>query len=182
MSKITHPKLMEQVAKIAAETAVSAAMDYMEKEKEKQDAARRDRRLRNTKILLRNYRSFKLHCADIKLEIDQLNELIDLDDLDTDVFAVEAIRKSKERTLAMVKFIDQMMKVYEFICEQSGREEDLRRFQVIYKLYISHERKSVEDIAECHNVVARTVHRDVNEAVKTLSSLVFGVDGIRFVG
>lgn len=182
MSKPMQPKLIEQVSKIAAETAVNAVMEYLEQEKQKQENVKRDRRLRNTKMLLRNYRSLKSHCADIVLEIDEMNELLDLDDLDTDVFAIESIRKSKERTLAMVKFIDQMMKVYEFICEEAGRDDDLRRYQVIHHLYIASERKTVDELSECHNVVTRTIHRDVNVAVKTLSSLIFGVDGIRFTG
>ncbi|UTW69883.1 hypothetical protein KHA80_03055 [Anaerobacillus sp. HL2] len=44
---------------------------------------RYDRRLRNVKLLLRNYRSFVNHVEDIKLAIEDLNGKLDLDELDT---------------------------------------------------------------------------------------------------
>lgn len=181
MSKTTNPKLIEHVSKIAAETAVMAVMDRLKKEKEEEHKSKNKRRLRNTKMLLRNYRAFKLHSMEISMEIDELSELLDLDDLDTDTFAVESIRKSKERTLAMVKFVDQMLRVYKFICEESGKEEESRKYQSVYYLYISDNRKTAFDISECHNTDQRTVYRDVDEACKTLSALIFGVDSLRFL-
>jgi flavin-dependent dehydrogenase len=174
-------KLMEHVAIIAAETAVKAAIDYLEEDKKKEQQQKRDRRLRNTKLLLRNYRSFVLHCDELKSELDDLDDEEFMEDLQTDELAVEAIKKSKRRTLAMVRFIDKMFKVYAILSEDAGRPEELRQYKTVYYLYISQEKKTVEEIAECHNVVTRTVHRDIKEGVKTLTSLIFGVDGIRFV-
>ncbi|MFJ5716546.1 hypothetical protein [Neobacillus sp. NPDC093127] len=171
---------MENIAKVAAETAVKVAFDYLEEEKKKEQKVRRDRRIRNTKLLLRNYRSFVSHCKNVEAELELSDDEL-IVELDVDELAVEAIKRSKRRTLAMVKFIDKMLRVYEIISAESGRQEEIRQCQTIYQLYIGQDKLTVEDIAKCHNVVTRTVHRDIKEAVKALTSLVFGVDGIRFI-
>jgi hypothetical protein len=177
-----NQKLLEQVAKISAETAVQAALDYLEKEKQKQQKAKRDRRLRNTKLLLKHYRSFVLHCQDAKAELERLADPKVLNDLDTDEFAVESIKRSKERTLAMVKFINQMLEVYRIFCERSGRPEEIRRYNTIHMMYIANEKSTAEQIAERHKIDVRTVYKDVNKACEALSALIFGVDGIRMIG
>lgn len=178
--KLSQQTLIEQVAKISAETAVQTALDYLEKTKIQEHENKRDRRLRNTKLLLRNYRSFKLHCIDIQVELDDRAMEV-MDELEQNDFAVDAIRRSKERTVAMVRFIDQMLHVYKVICEQSDKTEDQRKYETICEMYINKEKKTAEQIAECQKTNVRTVYRDVNEAVKTLSILVFGVDGIRLI-
>jgi len=176
----SNPKLLEQVAKISAETAVQTAIEYLEQEKQKQKKMKRDRRLRNIKLLLRNYRSFTVHCEGIKVGLDRLNNMLQIDDLETDEAAIESIKRSKERTLAIVKFIDQMLEVYKVLSERSEKPEDLRQYQTIYKMYIASEKYSAEKIAECHKVDVRTVYRDINSACETLSGLIFGADFIRF--
>lgn len=172
---------MEQVARISAETATQATIQYLEKVKLEEQQNKNDRRLRNTKLLLRNYRSFRLHCIDIQVELSSDKAIDVMDELEQDDFAVEAIKRSKERTLAMVRFIDQMLQVYKLICEQSDKPEDKRKYETVYHLYIAKDKKTYEQIAECQEIHARTVHRDLTDAVKTLSVLVFGVDGIRLI-
>lgn len=180
MGKSTYPKYMDQVARISAETAVQAAMDYLEKQEKERKRQRVDRRLRNTKLLLVNYRGFKLHYQDLKDEIGILVDVDLLDDLDSEEHLVESIKKSKQRTLAMVNFIDRMLVVYKAVCEASDKFDEKRKYQTIEKLYISEEKFTPEMVAECHKTDVRTVYRDVKDAVKTLSVLIFGVDGIRF--
>lgn len=169
-------KQLEQIASIATQTA----LEFLEKQKKEQLKKKVDRRLRNTKLLLINYKNFKLHCVDIKHEIKLLDDPNLLENLDTEELVVEAIKRSKQRTLAMVKFIDRMIEVYKVLAHTSERPEDVRRYETIYKLYISEHTISPENLSECHKIDVRTVYRDVNEAVKTLSALIFGVDSIRF--
>lgn len=173
---VTNEELIEHVARVAAQTAI----EYIEKQREERQKNKVDRRLRNTKLLLTNYRSFKLHCLDVKNELDLVSDPELLENLDTDEFIVEAIKKSKARTLAMVRFIDRMLIIYKSICEASTRTDEARRYDTIHKLYISEEKFSAEMVATCHKIDPRTVHRDVNKAINTLSSLIFGVDSIRF--
>ncbi|MBM7106882.1 hypothetical protein [Brevibacillus laterosporus] len=173
-------QLIEQVTKLSAEIAIKAAMDHLEKEKRKQEKAKKDWRLRNTRLLLKNYRSFVAHCGKIDREIDSIQKTESLDELYTEGFTVESIKRSKQRTKAMVEFMQRMLDVYMFMCEQSKLTEEKRRYQVIHALYLSDKKIAAEEVAKFHKVEVRTVYNDVRNAVKTLSVLIFGVDGIHF--
>ena len=171
---------MEQVAKISAETAVQEALKFLEKERQKEQKNKRDRRLRNIKLLLKNYRSFATHCQDIKLELNELDRKLELDILDTDEFAISSIKRSKELTLTMVKYINKTIEVYKIICEKSDDPESVRRYQVIYDMYISEPKKTAKEIASGHSVHTRTIYKDIDKACETLVVLMFGVDGVNW--
>lgn len=173
-------ELNEKQIEIISRTAALAAFEYLEKEKEKQEKLKHDRRLRNIKLLLKHYRSFAVHCADIKLQIVDLDKKLELDELDTDEFAVTSIKRSKERTLAMVKFINKTIEVYKVVCEKTEDPEIKRRYQVIYDLYISEEKKTVLDVSKGQSVHSRTIYKVIDKACETLVVLMFGVDGVKF--
>lgn len=177
-----NQKLTEEVTKLSAETAVKAAMEFLEKEKKQKEKAKKDWRLRNTKLLLKNYRSFVAHSLEIHEEMDAFKKAKALEELYSEDFAVESIKRSKQRTYAMVQFMERMLEVYRTMCEDSEQLEDMRRYQVICEMYIWGKKSTAEQVAKCHKIELRTVYRDINEAVKTLSVLIFGVDGIRLDG
>jgi len=52
----------EQILRIAVETAVKAAAEYIDKQRKKENQYRKTKKLRNTRILLKNYWLFKTHC------------------------------------------------------------------------------------------------------------------------
>lgn len=172
-------KLTEKHLDVIARAAASAALEYMEKEKKDQEKKKYDRRLRNIKLLLRNYRSFVKHCKDIRLEINDLNEELEIEYLDSDEFKIEAIKRSKERTLAMVRYIQKTLAVFEIMCQEESAEA-VRRFEVIRDLYIIEPKKSIQEIADVHFLSDKTIRRDRDKAVETLSILMFGVDAVRF--
>lgn len=174
--------ITEKQLKFISEIASREAIKAHKEEREQFQKERVDRRLRNMKLLLRKYRSFKLHCKDIKLEIEYYegrDEVLAI--IEDDEQIVESIKRSKRRTLGMVNFIDQMLEVYKILSEQSGKAEDLRRYDVIHKMYISDGRMTAEALAECHSVDTRTVYRDVNKACETLSALMFGIDSVKMI-
>ncbi|QRG66941.1 hypothetical protein [Brevibacillus choshinensis] len=170
------PEMIKEISR----AAVQAAMEFQEKEKQKQQT-NRDRRLRNIKLLLKNYRNFKKHCDTRGIELDNMDDTWMLKELGAEELALDSIKRSKVRTKLMVKFIDRMIAVYRIMCEQSGREEDKRIYQSIKLLYLDEERSTAKEIAICHKTDTRTVYRDVDKACEALASLIFGVDSIRFV-
>lgn len=167
----------QEIARIAAE----AALDFYKKEQERQNKIKKDRRLRNTKLLLRNYRKFKIHCEENVKEMEELQDPDSFEYLNLEELAIESIIKNKKRTAAMLAYIDRMIMVYRILSEQSKKPEDLRRFQIIRDLYISEDEKTVEELATCHNIEKRTVYRDINKACEALSSLMFGVDAFQMI-
>lgn len=174
-------KLTEKDLEVITRTAAVAALEHLEMAKQKQQKEKHDRRLRNVKLLLRNYRSFAAHVAEIKLDINELDEKLELEELDSDEFKLLSIKRSKKKTLAMVRFINKMLVIYKTMCEQTGKPEDIRRYETVYKMYIAEVKMTAEEISEMHNTAVRTTFNDIEKASKDLTVLIFGVDGIRFI-
>ncbi|MGF9907284.1 hypothetical protein [Brevibacillus porteri] len=177
-----NQRLAEEVTKLSAETAVKAAIEFLEKEKQKQQKEKRDWRLRNTKLLLKHYRSFVSHVEGAKEKVTAHDYAEAIESLHSKELALESIKRSTQRTMVMVRFVQRMVSVYKATCEKSGQQEDIRRYRIIENMYISEEKFTAEEIAECEKIDVSTVYRNINEAVKTLSVLIFGVDGVELFG
>lgn len=179
MTQQTTVLTTEQIEVIAKAAAVVAIEQYKQ-ESQTQEKQRHDRRLRNIKLLLRNYRNFVNHAADVQNDIVKLDRKLALNELDTDDFAIEAVKRSKKRTLTLIKFIDRMLNVYKEMCEETASEEEARRYDTIYHLYLSPEKKTHAEISEIQFLTERTVYNDAKKAYEDLTVLIFGVDGLRF--
>jgi hypothetical protein len=166
---------LSEIVKLASEVATTAAAEYLDRERQKQQKKKHDWRLRNTKLLLRHYRDFVEHSEKIELSLQEEAEA--LEDLYADELTVESIKHSKQRTLAMVRFIQQMMEVYRIRCEK-GTDEELRQFKIVHAMYVAEEKMTADEIAKLHFVSRRTVFLDIDKACETLSVLIFGVDAI----
>lgn len=104
--------ITEKQLKLITETASQEAIKAYREQESKQQKDKHDRRLRNIKLLLRNYRMFILHCRDVKQDLIELEKPKDIiAELEADEHAIEAIKRSKERTLIMVNFINEMLDV-----------------------------------------------------------------------
>lgn len=164
----------EQIAAIA-EVAIKKFYELQKEEKTK----RIDRRLFNTKILLKNYRHLKVYCNEMKKNLDlKMGEEEKIITPDKAYLTLESIKRSEARTLAMMRFIDNMIRVYEMDCKHLGAEA-VRRYETLLHFYINDKRKSYAEIAKLHNVSERTAQRDLKEAVHAMSVLFFGTDGMR---
>lgn len=178
-------RVLEVATARGIEIGIRAAMDYLAEEKEKARKSRYDRRLRNTRLLLKNYRSFKRHAQGAIFNAKQAKEnAIDiLDGLDdgmlNDNLYVEGIKKSQQRTIIILNHVEEMLRYYKIACEQSGKDEELRRYRVIMAMYIDDDKMTAQEIAEKENIEARTVYKDITNAIKPLSALIFGIDSIK---
>lgn len=175
----------DYIIKLAAETAAKTAIKTVGNEIAKAKSERSDRRLRNTKLLLRNYRMFKAHAENAVYEAQDIDEsAYDIIDLmsdrwqDSDVI-VESIRQSVARTVTMVAHIETMLELYETYCVRSGNPEEMRRWEDIKALYIDETPTSVRQLAWNYGVTERTIYRDVDIAVERIAALIFGIDGIK---
>lgn len=165
----------DQITAIA-EVAIAKFNELQQEEKTK----KQDRRLFNTRILLKNYRHLKVYCNEMKesmnLDDGEQEEIITTPD--KEYLTLESIKRSEARTLAMMRFIDNMIKVYEMDCKHLGTEA-VRRYETLLHFYVNDERKTYAEIAKLHNVHERTAQRDLKEAVHAMSVLFFGTDGLR---
>lgn len=176
-------KVDKDTLRIAAEVGAKAAMDRLDEERAKERSERVDRRLHNTKLLLRNFKLFKKHTENAVFEADQLDEsvydILDMMERSSSVGFVDSIKNSVARTAILVRHIEVMLDLYEIYCERSSKPEDARRWRVIEARYIKEDEMSVQDIAERECVADRTIRRDVEDATEHLAALIFGIDGIK---
>lgn len=137
-----------------------------------------DRRIFNTRLLLRNYHNFKNRCEELKESNKIETEEDPFIEIAGEYLSVESLTRSSTRTMKMLNFIDKMLEFYKHDCERQGKEA-LRKYNTLMCFYIDEDKKTYDDLAELHNINERTVRRDLNEAVQALSVLVFGIDGLR---
>lgn len=171
---------------------VKAATDRIEEERKKERKGRYNRRLHNTRLLLKNYRVLKHHALDAVHTGARANEVISenavdiLDDLESmgfrkvdDRLYIESIKRSQQRTRIIIEHIDEMLRYWRIDCEQSGREEALRRYRIVVDTYISDDQMTAEELAQREHIEKRTVYKDIKAAMRPLSALIFGIDGIK---
>ena len=161
--------------------------DIMQKNKTK---FRYDKRLRNTRLLLKNYRSFVEHCDNakylvenpIKKEIEKDNLKVQLFDdfynLQDDAYIVASILKSKEKTRIILDHINLCLDFFQAKAIKTNNQEMIRRYNVISDLYINETPMTYEEIAEIEHISQKTVNRDRKKAIEELSVLIFGIDGL----
>lgn len=180
-------KVMEMAIQCGIEAGVKSAVNYMETEHQKARKGRQDRRLRNTRLLLKNYRLLKQHTKEAVFNASQAKEraidiLDGLDDYDmSDGLYIESIKQSQQRTLIILAHIDQMLEIYKAYCYNGGNGEDVRRYEVIMATYINEPKKSAQEIAGTFDIERRTVYKDITAAINPLTALLFGIDSMKML-
>lgn len=183
-SDFTPEQLIKHAAKIGAQAGIFAY-----KEQEKITAKEiKNRKLRNTRLLLGKYRMLSEHIDNATFKksqiedaqaIDWLNEMYDPNNKADQI--VDSIMNSALKTKIIVQHIDKMIDIYRIVCERDGAVKMQRRYDAFYGRYIAEKRLRYETLAEKWNVDVRTIQNDIKEAVNDFSSLLFGVDWINKV-
>ena len=171
---------MIQQAALAGAQVASDAMMVGQRKSEKEKI---DRRLHNTDLLLRNYRTLKASYenAVYKSKEGEVTEVLeDIMTMKDDKVIVESIKTSAKRTAIMVQHIDKMLDVYRIYCSKLS-EKDKRRYKIIKALYISKTPMTIAEISKKFSVSKVTVYEDIKIAKERLSSLFFGIDDDRNV-
>ena len=160
-------------------------IDRLREEEASATKIRRDRRKACTKLLLRNYRSLVNHCESAIYDTESVDQgggytLADiLESFNADAtLEIESIRQSAVRTRIIVDHIATMIDLYKIYCDRSPKDEDSRRYRVIYWMYLADEPRTVSELAEEEYLDKRTIYKDVDAAVERLTALIFGIDGL----
>ena len=174
---------LDTIMKEAAEIGARVALDRLAEEKKNMHKKAADRRLHNTRLLLRNYRMLKSNTENSVYGRSQMEEsaadvLCSMMNLYDDEVIVDAIKRSSTRTAIMVSHIDTMLEMYNVYCDKSPDQLDRRRYEVLYDRYIAEEPLSVNQIAKKQHMSKDSVYTDIKIAVERLSTLLFGVDGL----
>lgn len=178
------PVQLKDIYEKAAAIGAKEALKAFEQERKKEYSSRSDRRLRNTKLLLRNYHMLKEHAQNSVFGRTQMEEsALDILEFmmtmyDNEVI-IESIKRSATRTAVIVSHIETMFGLYEAYCDKSqNRDIDMRRYEVIWDMYMAADTLSVKEIAEKQHISKDTVYSDLRIAIERLTALIFGVDGL----
>lgn len=184
MVVLTHDQLND-IYENSAAIGAREALKTFEQERKKEQVKRADWRLRNTKLLLRNYRMLKEHAENSVFGRTQMEEsAIDILEsmmsmYDNEVI-IESIKRSATRTAVIVSHIETMFGLYEAYCDKArNRNVEMRRYEVLWDLYMAEDTLSVKEVAQKHHVAMDTVYTDRRMAVERISALIFGVDGLK---
>lgn len=159
------------------EARIIAAVRQQESRESKEEI-RYEKKLHNTKLLLKNYKKFKKHTDQAEFTVRHLidDELLDMlgEKYEHDEQYIQSIIRTKERTAIMLNHIRKVLEFYEYSTRENETEN--RRARVLIKAYI--ENKSQSNIAKETGTEERTVRRDIEYGIKEVAPLMFGVDGL----
>ena len=181
-SKTKDELSIEDIIKLG----INAGIEYIQKQEEIRTGQKNDRRLRNTKLLLKIYRSLKKHVEISGATLTALDAygLADiLDTLDYDLSEeklVHSIFRSKERTALLLKHVDTCLDYLKWYSKSIGRPV---MYNIIYEMYIAENDDNrvlnQEEVCEKLHISQSTLSRNLNAAILELSILNFGIDSIR---
>lgn len=165
--------------------AVEEGIKAYHQEADKQRKLAQDKRLRNTKLLLKNFLELEAHSQNSVFELSKVNdgEIFDILDMMTRDSSsldmqVESIKTSVGRTQLIVEHVREMLRLYEISCERSKKPEDMRRYRIIKGLYLEENPKTIQEIADEEGIDISTAYKDLNAGIRRLTALIFGVDGL----
>lgn len=180
---MNYQELVEELTKAAAQIATETTIKAIEEQRQAEAKAIKDRRIHNTKLLLRKYRLFNEHIGSSTFKESQINLAMAID-FSQEMYdpnnradqIVEGILNSTKKTKIILSHINSMLHIYEIYCNEHDSEQMKRRYDALYGKYIAEERASYEEMAEKWNVDVRTIRRDIHAAENDFSVLLFGID------
>jgi len=172
---------LQDIIREAAEKGAETAVKRMAREDRVNKKKKQDRRVHNTRLLLRNYRSLKEGVENAVYEKSENIESIlgDIEGTDKDELVVESIKRTAGRTAVILAHIDKMLDVHRVYCNK--QDPVLRRqHKVIMAMYVNKTKKTRAELAQEYGVSTVTIHNDIKAASERLSALLFGVEGLKF--
>ena len=157
--------------------AVTAAKEYDQQQRVKSKESRYDWRLRNTRLLLKHYNYFQKHIDNAIFSAQQLEAMDVITEMEgtSAKVNIDSIKKSAQKTFVIMAHINNMLDLYETHASRKGSSEQ-RKIRVLKQYYLQGRR--LFDIANDEHVVERTCQRDLEDAINTLSALIFGIESV----
>lgn len=179
--------LLEQIVTDGVARGIKKGIEQAKNEERLREKITYDTRIKNTRLLLKNYRNFVKACkqatfTEKKLETATVEEVLDklfCQSYD-EVTVVQSILTSKKRTEIILTHIERIINFYIFEAEQSKNDEKIRKAHILNDLYVEGKYKpKINAMSEKYHISERQIRRDANSAIEEIAVLMFGIDGIR---
>lgn len=172
---MTEAEIVEPIMDISEiiRIAVKASKEYDQKQRIQEIKTKQNKRLRNTRLLLKHYSNFKDHIDEAIYKGYSLN-FDDNENLDK-VISINSIKDSISRTHVILTHVKAMLDLYQSNCDKAGPLEQ-RKLRGLKYYYF--EQMKLADIAIKEEVDERTCLRDIRAAEDKMCAYIFGIDGI----
>ena len=180
-------RLIEQLVTEGVANGIKKGIEQARNEERLKEKITYDTRIKNTRLLLKNYRSFVKACeqatfTEKELESATVEEVLDklfCQSYD-EVTVVQSILASKKRTEIILTHIKRIINFYLFEADQSKNDEKWRKAHILNDLYVVGKYKpKINVMSEKYHISDRQIRRDANSAIEEIAVLMFGIDGIR---
>ena len=179
--------LVEQLVEEGVAKGVKKVIEQLKNEERLKEKITYDTRIKNTRLLLKNYRNFVKACkqatfTEKDLETATVEEVLDklfCQSCD-EITVVQSILASKKRTEIILTHIKRIIDFYLYESDHSNNDEKKRKAHVLNDLYVIGKYKpKINDMSEKYHISERQIRRDANSAIEEIAVLMFGIDGIR---
>lgn len=179
--------IIEQLVTDGVAKGVKKGIEQAKNEERLKEKITYDIKIKNTRLLLKNYRKFVNFCeqatvSEKELESATVEEILDklYCSAYDEVTIVQGILASKKRTEIIMTHIKKIINFYIFDADSSKNDEKRRRAHILEDLYIKGKKQpAMSVLANRYHVSERQVHRDKNIAIEEIAIFMFGIDGIR---
>ncbi len=179
--------LVEQLVEEGVAKGVKKGIEQIKNEERLKEKITYDTRIKNTRLLLKNYRNFVKACkqatfTEKDLETATVEEVLDklfCQSCD-EITVVQSILASKKRTEIILTHIKRIIDFYLYESDHSNNDEKKRKAHILNDLYVTGKYKpKINDMSEKYHISERQIRRDANSAIEEIAVLMFGIDGIR---
>ena len=179
--------LVEQLVEEGVTKGVKKGIEQLKNEERLKEKITYDTRIKNTRLLLKNYRKFVKACkqatfTEKDLETATVEEVLDklfCQSCD-EITVVQSILASKKRTEIILTHIKRIIDFYLYESDHSNNDEKRRKAHILNELYVIGKYKpKINDMSEKYHISERQIRRDANSAIEEIAVLMFGIDGIR---
>lgn len=162
---------MEHLTNKQIETITKTVADRIDRANREKAKQHKDYRLRNTELLLKNYRMLRVHCNGIVEDLEVYEDAVyDPSDLD-----LNSLMKYKAKTAKMLDYFDSIFRAYGELSKY--RDCMHRRYQIVARMYVRSDcKQNANELASYFNIDRSTVTRDTKKAIDELSIMLFGID------
>lgn len=179
--------IIEQLVADGVSRGIVQGLEQARNEERLKEKITFDMKIKNTRLLLKNYRKFISACKQATFTEKELESATVEDILDKlycstydEVTVVQSILASKKRTEIILEHIKNIVNFYIFEAESSKNDEKCRRAHIIDDLYVNGKKQpNMAVLANKYHISERQVHRDKNVAIEEIAVFMFGIDGIR---
>ena len=173
----------KEIVALASKYGAEAAMKRLTDERKAIRKELSKTRLKNIKLLMRNYRDLKDSVASAVYDAESSETILDIiEDLmmpgRNPNITIESIKRSAVRTAILMEHVDAEIEAFRYKCSHSRNPKATRQWELVYWLHLADDPKTVEELAGELNCEKRTLYYDLNAAYETLSALMFGIDGL----